>query len=214
MHQINPIFAVPFVFDQLPEPDRLNRDLRELFLIREKEGARYANPNPYTVRNRELFESHFDLFDWPEACVRELREFCLSTLVRVVGELNGYDVAMLKRLRVATDAWFHVTRRNGFFAVHNHPMASWSGVYCVNPGQSDADQPDSGMLSFINPYTSMYTDAGTARIKLPYHSANYAFRLVPGQMILFPSWVQHQVMPFFGDDERITVAFNCAFQLT
>jgi uncharacterized protein (TIGR02466 family) len=214
MHQVSPIFAVPFVFDQLAEPAALNQELSALFLAREAEGARYANPNPYTVRNRDLFESHFDLFDWPEACVQRLREFCLSTLLRAVGELNGYDVAKLKRLNIATDAWFHITRRNGFFAVHNHPMASWSGVYCVSPGRHDADQPDSGKLSFINPYSSMYSDAGNAHIKFPYQSGNYAFQLAPGQLILFPSWVLHQVMPFYGEDERITVAFNCAFQMT
>lgn len=213
MHQISPIFAVPFVFEQLPDPGPLNAALRTLFLARETEGSRYANPNPNTVRNRELFESHFDLFDWPEDCVRQLSSFCLSTLMRAVGELNGYDVATLKRLSVATDAWFHITRRNGYFAVHNHPMASWSGVYCVDPGRIDPSQPESGNLSFINPYASMYVDAGNVQIKRPFQSTNYAFRLVPGQLIIFPSWVLHQVMPYFGDDERITVAFNCAFRM-
>ena len=44
-------------------------------------------------------------------------------------------------------------------------------------------------------------------------SGNYAFDLQPGQLVLFPSWVQHQVMPFYGEGERITVAFNCAMSL-
>jgi hypothetical protein len=29
--------------------------------------------------------------------------------------------------------------------------------------------------------------------------------------VLFPSWLQHEVMPFYGSDERITIAFNCWF---
>jgi hypothetical protein len=29
--------------------------------------------------------------------------------------------------------------------------------------------------------------------------------------VLFPSWVMHDVKPFHGDGERITVAFNCWF---
>jgi hypothetical protein len=29
-------------------------------------------------------------------------------------------------------------------------------------------------------------------------------------LVIFPSWVQHQVMPFYGEGERITVALNCA----
>ncbi len=208
------MFAVPFGFLQYPQPEALNASLRNLFLERETEGARYANPNPYTVRNAQLFESHFDLFAWPEPCIAQLREFCLSNLLRWVGELNGYDMAAMRNLEIATDAWFHITRRNGHFGVHNHPMASWSGVYCVSPGQNDLDQPGSGRLSFINPQVTanMYSDAGNAYLRDPFQRASFGFDLVPGQMIVFPSWVLHHVMPFYGEGERITVAFNCAFR--
>ncbi len=208
------LFAVPFAFAQNPQPEPLNNLLRELFIAREAEGDRYANPNPYTVRNVQLFESHFDLFDWPEPVIAQLSEFCLSTLMRKVGELNGYDLETMRKLDIATDAWFHVTRRDGHFGVHNHPMASWSGVYCVSPGLHDAGQPDSGRLSFINPHsmTNMYLDPGNSFLRQPYNRGNYGFQLVAGQLILFPSWVLHHVMPFYGEGERITVAFNCSFR--
>lgn len=215
MYQIVPHFAVPFAFEQHPNPAELNQSLRELFLKREAEGGKYANPNPYTIRNKDLFESHFDLFDWPEPVIAELREFCLSNLMRTVAQLNNYDMAFLKRINIATDAWFHITRRNGFFGVHNHPMASWSGVYCVAPGQHDADQPDSGKLSFVHPSiaSNMYVDAGAAQLQMPFSMSNMGYSLSPGQLVLFPSWISHYVMPFYGEGERITVAFNCAFQV-
>ena len=38
-------------------------------------------------------------------------------------------------------------------------------------------------------------------------------RLEPGQLVLFPSWLLHDVKPFQGEGERITVAFNCWFSL-
>ena len=214
MSTMTPMFAVPFGFAQYAQPEPLHSVLRELFIAREAEGARYANPNPYTVRNAQLFESHFDLFDWPEACIGQLREFCMSNLLRWVGELNGYDLATLRKIDIATDAWFHITRRNGHFGVHNHPMASWSGVYCVSAGQNDADQPDSGRLSFINPHstTSMYVDPGNSFLEQPFSRRNYGFQMVPGQLIVFPSWLLHHVMPFYGEGERITVAFNCSFR--
>jgi hypothetical protein len=31
---------------------------------------------------------------------------------------------------------------------------------------------------------------------------------IPGVMVLFPSWLQHFVHPFFGKGERISIAFN------
>jgi uncharacterized protein (TIGR02466 family) len=215
MLQIVPHFAAPFAFAQYPDPVELNQSLKALFLMREAEGAKYANPNPYTTRNKELFESHFDLFDWPEAVITTLREFCLSNLIRTVAQLSNYDVAYLKRINIATDAWFHITRRNGFFGVHNHPMASWSGVYCVASGEHDDGQPDSGKLSFVHPNIAggMYIDPGSSGLQTPYNTSNMAYALTPGQLILFPSWISHYVMPFYGEGERITVAFNCAFQL-
>lgn len=215
MHQIITRFATPFAFEQHPNPAALNTALRKLFLAREQEGQKHANPNPYTVRNKDLFESHFNIFDWPEPEIAELREFCLSNLMRTVAQMNKYDMAFLKRINIATDAWFHITRRNGYFGVHNHPMASWSGVYCVAPGEHDANQPDSGKLSFVHPNMGghMYIDAGNAQFQQPYMMANVAYSLIPGQLVMFPSHLMHYVMPFYGEGERITVAFNCAFQM-
>ena len=30
----------------------------------------------------------------------------------------------------------------------------------------------------------------------------------PGLIMLFPSWLQHQVRPYWGQGERISIAFN------
>ena len=35
----------------------------------------------------------------------------------------------------------------------------------------------------------------------------------PGELVMFPSWVLHDVKPFEGEGERITIAFNCWFNL-
>lgn len=216
MFHIQPNFAVPFVFSKREDGDGLNRELRELFLAREQQGERYANPNPYTLRNSALFESNFDLFQWPEPCVQQLREFCWGQLMRTISEINGYDPVFQRRLRIGSDAWFHITRRGGFFGIHNHPMASWSGVYCVSGGEHDAGQQDSGLLTFINPFvmTTMFVDAGTAQMRAPFSHASRSYRLEPGQLVLFPSWVLHEVKPFHGEGERITVAFNTWFHVS
>ncbi len=213
MFEISPAFAVPLVFAVMPDCDALNAELRELFLARSQDDS-YSHPTPLVQRNAALFESNFRLFDWPQASVQKLRTFCLSNLYRAVGELNGYDMETLKRLHVATEAWFHVTRRGGYFGAHNHPLHSWSGVYCVSHG-SDDPASDSGRLVMLNPFAlgTGYIDMGSAQLKLPYGAAHRRYRLAPGQLVLFPSWLQHEVLPFEGDEPRITVAFNARFQL-
>lgn len=214
MYQLGPMFAVPAAFAKMPECAELNRELRELFLARAAEGARYRNPDPFTHRNEALFESNFRLFDWPQPCVRKLRDFCHANVYRTIRELSDYDTDTLMRLHVADEAWFHVTRRGGYFGPHNHPMHSWSGVYCV-AHEGDDPESDSGKLTMINPHAmaTMYVDMAMFKMKPPYSLANRMLRLSPGDLVIFPSWVLHEVLPYEGDDVRITVAFNMRFRL-
>jgi uncharacterized protein (TIGR02466 family) len=213
--QLTTPFAIPFAFAQHPDCAVLNQELRALFLAREGDGQRYANPHATMQITPGLFESRFDLFNWPEACVRRLREFCWSHLHQLISETSHHDVATLRRMLGHADAWFHITRRGGDFALHNHPMASWSGVYCVDQGRDDGTRPDSGMLIFPHPNgaAAMFVDPATNKLKMPYSNTTRKFRLEPGQLVLFPSWLLHQVAPFHGDGERITVAFNAWFTM-
>lgn len=213
--QIAPGFAVPFVLCEHPDPVGLNERLRSLFLQREQAGERYANPQPLVQRNEALWESNFQLFDWPDRPVAELRDYCWQQLYRAIGELNGYTREELLRLHIGAESWFHITRKGGYFALHNHPMASWSGVYCVAAGDDRSGIEDSGLLSFVSPMAAntMYIDMAIARMGQPYAYGPRNFKLKAGQLVLFPSWVLHEVRPYFGEGERITVAFNARFRM-
>jgi hypothetical protein len=211
--EIVPMFVVPFAFGKCPNAATLNPALRRVVLRMEAEGQK--NPRPLTQRNEALFESHFNLFRDPDPAIQTLKVFCWEQLYSVIGRLNGYDRATLERLQIYNECWFHVTRRGGFFGVHNHPNASWSGVYCVDSGRHDAGKKTSGELGFISPMIAnlMHLDAGVASMSLPYAPHAAGLRLEPGQLVIFPSWVMHDVKPFEGEGERITIAFNCWFTL-
>lgn len=214
MYQLEPMFAVPVARSRLQDCEQLNGELRELFLARAAEGDKFRNPDPFVHRNEALFESNFRLFDWPQPCVAKLRDQCWKTLYRLVGDLNGYDLETLRRLHVASESWFHLARKGAYFGPHNHPMHSWSGVYCVS---HDGDDPegDSGRLTMINPHamSTMYVDMASFRMKLPYGMGHRPIRLLPGDLVLFPSWLLHHVTPYEGSGVRITVAFNARFRL-
>lgn len=210
--EIFPCFAVPMVQTMHPSPDALNRQLKALLLAREAEGL-HANPQPSLKQQAGVFESDFVLFSWPEACIQQLRQFCWAALGRAVQELNGYSAEQTAALKIFSHTWYHVTRKGGFTVLHTHPMAAWSGVYCVSPGELPDDRPESGVLRFHNPhhYSSYFMDPGNAKFQRPFHHGTWNVPLKPGQLVLFPSWLQHEVLPFYGNDERITVAFNCWF---
>lgn len=208
---IHPRFAVPFAEASLPSCERLNRELEALFL--ERATAEYENPAPSHVPQEETFESRFNLFLWPEACVQELRRFVLDTIARTVIDTTTLRAEDVSRLNFHNHTWFHVTRYAGSFIAHNHPMASWSAVYCVRPGDPVPDQPHSGLLRFFDPRqgANAYQDPANVPLRPAYALKPLELRLAAGQLVVFPSYIFHEVAPYYGQGTRITVATNCWF---
>jgi len=210
---ITPAFAAPLIETRHPEPEPLNQALRALFL--EREGPEIQPQPPTPTLKHNVFESHFSLFSWPDDCVQALKRFVIGSVVRVVSELNGYSNAQMQQLQVSNHSWFHITRRGGYASVHNHPMAAFSSVYCVSPGDDEgARNPDNGVLRFLDarPAASMYLDPGNMHLRRPYGHGSINYRLQAGQLVIFPSHLMHEVAPYHGQSERITVASNFWFR--
>ncbi len=209
--KLHPLFAVPFGEARLAPCELLNRELEALFLQRETE--EHKNPSPSHVPQAETFESRFNLFRWTEPCVQELRRFMLDSVAQMVMETTTLRTEDLARLKFQNHTWFHISRYAGSFIAHNHPLASWSAVYCVRAGETVADPPDSGVLRFLDTRqgADAYTDPANASLHRAFALRPLEIRLQAGQMVVFPSYVFHEVAPFYGRDTRITVATNCWF---
>jgi len=209
--KLNPSFAVPILETRLEPCERLNRELEALFLQRETE--EFRNPTPSHIPQAETFESRFNLFRWSEPCIHELRQFMLDAVARSVLQTSAVRPEELARLRFQNHTWFHVTRYAGSFVAHNHPLASWSAVYCVRAGEQVAEHLKSGILRFFDPRqgASAYLDPANSALHAPFALQPRELRLAAGDLVVFPSYLFHEVTPFYGSDTRITVATNCWF---
>ena len=91
------------------------------------------------------------------------------------------------------------------------PGSFWSAVYYVDDGGIDADPSLGGELEFMDPRgpgPAMYAPNlafGSAGLSV---GANEVVRPRAGRMVMFPSWVLHQVRPYRGKAERISIALN------
>lgn len=215
MMQIESLFAVPLLSTVIPNSEALNAQLEALFKARALVGPRYQNIEPQMRIQPGVFESEFDLFSWQEPCVAALAQICVRALWQTVVLMTGANQAQLDRLEMKLDAWFHLTETGGYHALHNHPNATWSGVYCVNPGDASPSHIDSGVLSLLNPLSmgNMFLDYSNHNLVSPFSLNGHGVKFVPGQLVIFPSWLWHQAMPYFGKKTRITVAFNAWFPL-
>jgi uncharacterized protein (TIGR02466 family) len=208
---LRPLFATPFGEARLANCQRLNRELEALFLARENDEHR--NPSPSHVPQAETFESRFNLFHWPESCVQELRAFMLNAVAQMVIASTSLKAQDIAKLSFKNHTWFHISRYAGSFVAHNHPLASWSAVYCVRAGERAPGHPDSGVLRFLDVRqgANAYLDPANATLQRPFALAPVEMKLEAGQLVIFPSYVFHEVTPFYGNDIRITVASNCWF---
>ena len=208
---ISTAFAVPLGNALLEPYQALNQELEKLFL--ERETPEFQNPTPSHVPQPETFESRFNLFLWPEPCVQQLRSFMLDSVVRTALQSSSVKLEEFSKYTMHNHTWFHVTRYGGSFVAHNHPLASWSAIYCVRAGERVSDQPSSGVLRLFDtrPGAGAYVDPANSRLHSAFAVGPREFLLKAGQLLVFPSYVYHEVAPFYGRDSRITVATNCWF---
>jgi hypothetical protein len=120
-------------------------------------------------------------------------------------------------LQVAIEGmWFQVANRGAFHEVHTHGNCSWSGVYCVQVDPPQDRQAHrawgsaNGATRFYGPpfatLGGAHVDAGNAYL-LPPH---VEVEPLPGQLVVFPSWLAHQALPYDGTLDRIIVSFNAS----
>ncbi|MCH8896062.1 MAG: hypothetical protein IH927_07355 [Proteobacteria bacterium] len=182
-----------------------------MFLQKAEEDDGVRNEIRRDTQHGELFESKFDLFHWQDEPVKELAKFCHRALASTIFELSDYSEDEFSKLVFDYHAWFHITKNGGFQALHHHQNASWSGIFCVDPGDSPQEFPQSGAVRFHDArgLADQYRDAGNGRLKMPARFGGYQVDHEAGRLLIFPSYVDHEIFTYMGQRERIIVAFNC-----
>jgi hypothetical protein len=112
--------------------------------------------------------------------------------------------------------WFQCSRAGAFHDVHTHGNCSWSGVYIVQIDEPDrrVEHPVYGQANGVTrlygpPFATLggaFVDVGNAYLQPPHHDVEP----LPGQLLLFPSWLAHMALPYDGEHERIIISFNAS----
>lgn len=191
--QVENLFPTPLFWYVLKSAEALNTRLRELILERERTIPSAAKSN------QGGWQSPPDFFDWGEPAVTTL-ERCARGAVKIATARLSIPPGPGIEFRLY--GWAAVNRKGHYNTMHVHPMATWSGVYYVDPGDEAPDTPGA-LLEFSHPITASVMTffpgvLPSARILRP----------VAGMLILFPSYLQHSVRLYHGERPRICVAFN------
>jgi uncharacterized protein (TIGR02466 family) len=125
---------------------------------------------------------------------RKLRRHVLAFARALEYELDGRELAM-------TDCWINMMPRGVTHGLHLHPLSTISGTYYVRTPRGVPG------LKFEDPRLDRYMAAPPRRAD----AAQQAWVRMPvsaGTVLLFESWLRHEVPPNPVAAERVSISFN------
>jgi uncharacterized protein (TIGR02466 family) len=101
--------------------------------------------------------------------------------------------------------WVNLLKSGGQHSGHVHPHSILSGTLYVEV------PPGSGAIRFEDPRLSMMMAAPTRSASAPEPLQPFiTVQPRPGLLLLWESWLRHEVLPGTGRGERLSISFNFA----
>lgn len=195
------LFGTPIVIEELPDAPALNAALSTTILAREKShpGTQHSNLGGW--------QSDWEMDRWGGVAAIKLLAIGRNTANKVTTDRQGKPLSIAWKANM----WANINRSGHGNEFHSHPGSFWSAVYYVDDGGIDGDPALGGELEFMDPRgpgPAMYAPQlafGSAGLSV---GANEVVRPKAGRMVMFPAWLLHQVRPYWGSRQRISIAFN------
>ncbi len=196
------LFPTPVAAVQTPDAEARNAELRAIILERRRTAPSMR------ASNAGGWHSERDLLSWGGPRAAEIVEMARAVASHMTRDRAGEPITPAW----IVTAWANVNGPGDSNFSHYHPGSFWSGTYYVDDGGASGD-PDLGggfeMLDPRGPAPAMLAPtlafAGEGGLAA---GATETIDPRPGLLFLFPSWLSHQVRPYRGTGERISIAFN------
>jgi uncharacterized protein (TIGR02466 family) len=131
-----------------------------------------------------------------EALERKLRRHVAAFAAAAEWNLEGRDLAM-------TDCWINIMPRRVAHGLHLHPLSTLSGTYYI---QAPAGSPG---IKFEDPRLERFMAAPPRKAaSKPENRPWITLPAAAGQLVLFESWLRHEVTPNPVAAERVSASFK------
>mgnify|MGYP001606195690 FL=1 len=199
---IETLFATRLYRKVLPRTRALNAELARTCITISREdraGQRWSKEHGYTG-----YTSYASLNDLPlrAPVFADLKKH-LDTHVKAFAKTLAFDLAERK---LALDSlWINVMEKGGVHTAHIHPHSVISGTYYV------AIPKGASAIKFEDPRLAMMMAAPTRKPNAPRASQTFVrIAPTPGTVLLWESWLRHEVPQNAVRGQRISVSFNYA----
>lgn len=202
--QVTTAFETPLIVRQLDDASSLNAPLRAAVLRRKEEDVGLS------ISNIGGWHSDTRMLEWGGEPAITLLERIIATADQFTVDLKAKGVP---RYKWHPEMWANVSRHGASNRHHSHPGAFWSAVYYVDDGYGGSSDPQlGGELVLFDPRMPMIRmNSPDLRFKKPGSPPDHdeaKMRPATGRLVIFPSWLNHAVLPYNGNGERISVAVN------
>jgi len=127
----------------------------------------------------------------------EMRHF-VSVLEGVVDQCCAS--VELPKLRFQ-NAWLNINPKGAYNTLHNHHGGILSGVYYIEANE------DMGAIEFLRDDDMQYYMPGLKKYN-QFSSQKAVYKPLTGKLLIFPSWLKHQVLMNNTENDRISLSFN------
>jgi len=153
---------------------------------------------------------------YPNVCSKYEKDYGIAKIMHPVIDLLNNIVGMTvsQQLGIPDDVklnnfWFNVNHRGNYNNIHNHQYGIISGVLYIQIPNGDCGgitfkRKDDELQYYLPPHTP----------EKEYNiltSSQFTIQPKEGNLILFPSWLQHRVEPSHSDNARVSMSFNYGF---
>lgn len=204
MAQISNLFTTSVYTSQLARTNsRFHQDIVqdiEVLSQADIEGQRWSETN--YVGGYTSYSSYSELHRM-NSTFMQLEEKITKHVLRFADEL---DMDLRDKQIEMTDCWLNIMPAYTSHSLHIHPLSFISGTYYVSaPTGSSA-------IKFEDPRLSRFMAAPPKKSRPKRHNKTHVeFEPKPGRLILFESWLGHEVPASAQEGERVSVSFNYAW---
>lgn len=197
---IRSLFATRLYESELGDPgllDELAHSIRAL--ARDDEaGRRWSREKAYRG-----YTSYASLNDLPkrDPAFADLQRLLARHAAAFAAEL-AFDLGRRPRL---DSMWVNLLKADGHHGAHIHPHAILSGTFYVEV------PPGGGAIRFEDPRLPMMMAAPVRRDDAPEDLRPFvSVEPRPGLLVMWESWLRHEVLPGRARADRLSISFNFA----
>jgi uncharacterized protein (TIGR02466 family) len=213
---LHTLWHTPLGVHRFAQAEAVNEVLVRVFQTMRATESEAPDARPFYASRDDLLQ-RIRLSEW-----EQLVHFIIDSVRQTVVLANqgawpeakpGFQIAL-------RGIWFQIANQGSHHDVHTHGNCSWSGVYClqVDPAEQRSAHPvlgaTNGVTRFYGPHFNRLGGAAMDFGNAYLQNAHLDIEPIPGQLVVFPSWLAHQAMPYHGEVDRVIVSFNVSVHAT